>query len=116
MQIVLSGPKTRLTHARAALQGAGFRIHDTDHDHGLPEWHETEIVDGTPVATDAPEPQTFLTLDGDDIDLAQRVSEPLGWRLRAHHDTPEETPPSGIAATLEDMRQRITELEAKVGG
>lgn len=104
LTIVLSGPGATRPQARTALAAHGFHVQDTHHNHGL----------------DAPEGEAhqFITLEGDDIDIAHRCVEPLGWRLRSHWHTPpprEPTREDSLERELVEMRERLAALETKVG-
>lgn len=137
LTIVLSGPKSSRSQARAALSGAGFEPLPTDHDHGLApstktEWSGDRYTDtvkghhakgdivpgGEIVAVRVRQPQAFVTVEGDDVNRAHAAVEPLGWQLRAHHETPppEPTPePSALEARFAAMQAEIDALKGRIG-
>jgi hypothetical protein len=109
LTIILSGPKTVEQQARTALASAGYSVHPTSHDHGLPS---------TPTGKKVRQAVSFLTVEAEDVDAVAATVAPLSYVLRMHHDTPEPPVPSAeerIAATLAGMQREITELKAQVG-
>lgn len=109
LTILLSGPRSSESQARTALAARGFAVHGTDHDYGLsPHPAGEEIV----------EPQAFVTVDGDDVNLALGTVSPLGWHLRLHHESvpePQPNPIVALTATLAEMRAEIAALKARIG-
>ncbi len=67
LTITLSGPRETRAQARDALLAAGFTQAPEHHRHGL----QGEVG-------------TFLSVEGEDINLANSTGEPFGWRLRMH--------------------------------
>ncbi len=95
LSIVLSGPQAQYVKARKALAAAGFTVALNDvgepdpYDWGMAPNHETEVVDGVPVAKPTDRAMCFVTVHGESADAAHAAVENLGWRLRAHFDKPE---------------------------
>jgi hypothetical protein len=77
--IVLAGPVAEVEQAREALAAAGF-VRGERKLHGFP---------------DAEPGQAFVTVEGDDIDLACSAVEPLQWGLRWHWLGLQSVEPSG---------------------
>ena len=83
LTIVLSGPASRLKAAQKALKTAGFQIAldplgaPSDH-----RWGFADNVDGTKGKV----PTQFLTVHGENHDLANEVAGKCGWQLRAHFE------------------------------
>ena len=73
---VLSGPQGRIKHVHSALEAAGFHLvldaggQPTLDDHGN--------------AADTPKGHVFVTVEGDDINVAHSAVLEHGWRLRVH--------------------------------
>ena len=97
LTILVSGPKATVAQARNVLGVAGFRVLDTDRDHGYPA-----TVTGKKIR----EAQAFVTVEGDDVDRAHEVVTPLHWRLRAHWETPPIPEPS--------LESKFAALQAQV--
>ena len=83
--IVLSGPRAMESQARTALAGVGFAVLRDPPSYGLPDFAHEDL--------ESNEPQGFVAVEGDDIDLAHETVASLGWRLRMHHEKPEPTLP-----------------------
>lgn len=67
LTITLSGPTESVQGASDALAASDFTVLD-DYDHGLP-----------------PEPDTaFVSINGEDMNLANDIGRPFGYRLRQH--------------------------------
>lgn len=67
LTITLSGPEAAEQEARVALAGAGFTVLDYYH-------HNLGVEVGT----------AFVSVRGEDINLANDCVGPFGWRLRMH--------------------------------
>ena len=105
LTIVLSGPKTAESQARTALAAAGYNMHATSHDHGLPD---------TATGKKIRQAVSFITVDGEDVDGPPAAVASLGYVLRMHHDTPEPSGPTveeRLVQELAEMRARIDALE-----
>ena len=105
--IALSGPERTRAQAEVALELARIPI--------LPDDHHAPM----PWASKFPEDDdAWLTVEHEDVDVAARVVESAGWRLRVHYPAPEKPKPTQeqiMAATIADMQAEIAALKAAVG-
>lgn len=111
LTIILSGPKFCENQARNALAARGYQAAPpSPFNHGLPDMATGD---------DPVQPQSFVTVYGDDVDAANAAVVSLGWGLRMHYDTPPDAEPSidlQVASAVADLQRQIDELRAVVNG
>ncbi len=106
--MILSGPAQAEGQVREALNQnrAGLVVHEQTVGHGLPE-----AVDGS-----ADPNVSFVSVEGEDIDVAYEAAVVAGWGLRAHYHTPTAASPLLVdPASDQRVREIFREEMAKMG-
>jgi hypothetical protein len=102
--ITLSGPAHSEQQARNALAAAQFDVHADSHDYGLPPHTDGQA-------------ESFVNVEGDDVDRAWDAVRSLGWRLRLHHLTAPVAPPSPerlLAEKFAEYERRFVDIESRL--
>lgn len=105
--ICLSGPESSRAQAELALEDARVPIYPDAH-HAVMAWERM-----FPEDSDA-----FVAVQHADIDHVARIVQAAGWGLRMHYPTPPEPEPSPLerlAATVDELRVALAELNARGG-
>lgn len=112
--LILSGPTANRSQCANALGGVGFQVDESEFNWGFPA-----MRDGSVPAI----PQSFVTLCGDDLNLAIRTARQYGYVLRSHFPDSatgqfaEVAPNSGVDVVDEvrALRAQVNALLKKAG-
>ena len=120
--VTLSGPDSTRAKAELALETAHLPVIPADHysvgrkSYDPKHWgHLAQLPSGQ----EPDEQHSFIAVLAESeasFHTSYRVVEQFGWVLRVHYELPQEPQPDPIVATLAEMRQKIAELEQRVGG
>lgn len=115
----LSGPERTRQNVEIELEDARIPVLPDDH-HGMMDWMSKLPLKRSDDDPDLTEPHGFTTVhvkDGEELNHTIGLCEPHEWVLRVHYpepDKPEPSPEQRIAATLDEMQNRIVELEGRL--
>lgn len=113
----LSGPERTRQNVDVALEDASIPLLPDDH-HGMMDWNSK--LPALASGENPKEPYGFATVhcaDADELNRAVSACESHEWVLRVHYsepDKPKLSPELNLAATLDELQRRITELEGRV--